>query len=52
VPPTPQSHVRTASQRRRRYTVAALATLAMAAAPLAAAVGPASAASAIPASPT
>jgi GH25 family lysozyme M1 (1,4-beta-N-acetylmuramidase) len=46
VPPTPQSHVRTASQRRRRYTVAALATLAMAAAPLAAAVGPASAASA------
>ena len=43
--PTPQSHVRTASQRRRRYTVAALATLAMAAAPLAAAVGPAAAAS-------
>ena len=46
MPPTPQSHVRTAGQRRRRYTVAALATLAMAAAPLASAVGPAAAASA------
>ena len=46
MPPTPQSHVRTAGQRRRRYTVAALATLAMAAAPLMSAVGPASAASA------
>jgi GH25 family lysozyme M1 (1,4-beta-N-acetylmuramidase) len=46
--PTPQSHLRTTGQRRRRYTVAALAALAMAAAPLVCAVSPAAAASAAP----
>ena len=43
---TPQSHLRTSGQRRHRAAVAALATLAMAAAPLAYAVSPAAAASA------